>query len=114
MKKTLTCIECPMGCEIAVELEDGKVLSLSGNNCPRGKIYAEAEVVCPKRVLTTTVRAENGEMIPVKTDKPIRKDAIFEVMKKINQITCALPVATGDILVENICDDANLVVSGNF
>ena len=114
MKRTLTCIECPIGCEIEVELEDGKVVSLAGNGCPRGKVYAEAEVVCPKRVVTSTVRAENGEMIPVKTDRPVRKDAIFEVMKKINETTCKMPIALGDILVENICDDANLIVTGNF
>ena len=114
MKRTLTCIECPIGCEIEVELEDGKVVSLMGNGCLRGKAYAEAEVVCPKRVVTSTVRAENGEMIPVKTDKPVRKDAIFEVMKKINETTCKMPVALGDIVVENICDDANLIVTGNF
>lgn len=114
MKKCLTCIECPMGCEITVELENGKVLSVSGNNCPRGKLYAEAEVVCPKRVITSTVRAENGEMIPVKTDKPVRKDAMFLVMQKINSITCKMPVKLGDVLIENVCDDANLIVSGNF
>ena len=114
MKKNLTCIECPIGCEIEVEIEKGVVLSVEGNSCPRGKIYAEAEVVCPKRVVTSTVRAENGEMIPVKTDRPVRKEAIFEVMKKINSATCKMPVALGDILVENICDDANLIVAGNF
>lgn len=114
MKRTLTCIECPIGCEIEVELEEEKVISVKGNNCPRGKVYAEAEVVCPKRVVTSTVRAENGEMIPVKTDRPVRKDAIFEVMAKINATTCKMPVALGDVLVENICDDANLVVAGNF
>ena len=114
MKKTLTCIECPIGCEIEVELVDGKVVSVKGNSCPRGKVYAEAEVVCPKRVVTSTVRAENGEMIPVKTDRPVRKDAIFEGMQKINATTCKMPVALGQVLVENICDDANLVVAGNF
>ena len=114
MKRTLTCIECPLGCEIVVELENGKVGSLTGNGCPRGRVYAEAEVVCPKRVVTSTVRAENGEMIPVKTDRPVRKDAIFEVMRKINATTCKIPVALGDILVENICDDVNLIVTGNF
>ena len=101
MKRTLTCIECPIGCEIEVELENGKVVSLTGNGCPRGKVYAEGEVVCPKRVVTSTVRAENGEMVPVKTDKPVRKNAIFEVMQKINETTCKMPVALGDILVEN-------------
>ena len=112
MVKILTCIECPIGCEIEVTLEEGKVVSLRGNGCPRGKLYAEAEVVCPKRVVTSTVRAEDGEMIPVKTDRPVRKDAIFEVMEKINKTVCKKPVAMGDVLLENICDDANLVVAG--
>lgn len=114
MIKNLTCIECPIGCSIEVTMEEGKVVAVKGNACPRGKLYAEAEVVCPKRVVTSTVRAENGEMIPVKTDRPVRKDAIFEVMKKINATTCKMPVALGQVLVENICDDANLVVAGNF
>lgn len=113
MKKNLTCIECPIGCEIEVELEDGKVMSVKGNTCPRGKMYAENEVICPKRVVTSTVRAENGVMVPVKTDKPIKKSEIFTVMKKINETRCVLPVKIGDILVENISDDANLVVAGN-
>ena len=114
MIKKLTCIECPIGCEVTVTLEEGKVVDVKGNCCPRGKIYAEAEVVCPKRVVTSTVRAENGEIIPVKTDRPVRKEAIFEVMAKINATTCKTPVALGDVLVENICDDANLIVTGNF
>ena len=114
MVKTLTCIECPIGCQIEVTVKNGKVLSVRGNACPRGKAYAEAEVICPKRVVTSSVRAENGEMIPVKTDKPVRKDAIFDVMKKINATVCKMPVALGDVLVENISDDANLIVTGNF
>ena len=114
MKRTLTCIECPIGCQIEVTVGNGKVLSVRGNACPRGKAYAEAEVICPKRVVTSTVRAENGEMIPVKTDKPVRKDAIFDVMKKINATVCKMPVALGDVLVENISDDAILIVKGNF
>ena len=114
MKRDLTCIECPIGCKIEVTLEEGKVVSVRGNRCPRGKVYAEAEVTCPKRIVTSTIRADNGEIIPVKTDRPVRKEAIFEVMKKINATTCKMPVSIGDVLVKNICDDANLIVSGNF
>ena len=113
MINNLTCIECPIGCELEVQVKDNEII-VKGNNCPRGKLYAQAEITCPKRVITSTVRATDGQMIPVKTDKPVRKEMIFEVMSKINAITCALPVAVGDILVENICDDANLVVSGYF
>lgn len=112
-KKILTCIECPIGCEIEVELEDGVVKSVKGHSCPRGKMYAENEIVCPKRVLTSTVRAKNGKMVPVKTDKPIKKSEMFAIMKIINTIRCEGTEKIGDILLENISDDANLVVSGN-
>ena len=113
MKKTLTCIECPIGCTIEVELQENKVLSVQGNGCPRGKLYAENEVVCPKRVVTSTVRAKSGEMVPVKTDALVKKSEIFAVMAKINATTCELPVKIGDILVKNISEEVNLIIAGN-
>ncbi len=109
----LTCIECPIGCNVEVELADNKPICVKGNGCPRGKIYAENEVICPKRVVTSTVRTENGVLVPVKTDKPVKKSEIFDIMKKINQTTCNLPIKIGDIIVENISDDANLIATGN-
>ncbi len=112
-KKELTCIECPVGCTIEVELSEGKVVSVSGNGCPRGKMYAENEVVCPKRVLTSTVKSTSGELIPVKTDRPIEKSRMFEIMNVINGFVCSVPVKIGDVLIENICGDANLVATGN-
>ena len=112
MIKTLNCIECPIGCEITVDLNGDKILSLTGNACPRGKLYAQDEVVCPKRVITSTVRAKDGSLVPVKTDKPVKKSEIFSVMEKINAVVCDMPVTMGQVLVENIEGDANLVVSG--
>ncbi|MBE7067749.1 MAG: DUF1667 domain-containing protein [Clostridiales bacterium] len=114
MKRSLICIECPIGCEIEVETDNGKILSVKGNTCPRGKMYAENEVICPKRVVTSTVRASNGMMVPVKTDKPVKKSEMFTVMEKINKTVCELPVKIGDILLENISEDANLIVAGNI
>ena len=112
MIKTLTCIECPIGCEITVDLNGDKILSLTGNACPRGKLYAQDEVVCPKRVITSTVRAKDGSLVPVKTDKPVKKSEIFSVMEKINAVVCDMPVTMGQVLVANIEGAANLVVSG--
>ena len=43
MIRTLTCIECPVGCEITAETENGEVKSVRGNSCPRGRMYAEFE-----------------------------------------------------------------------
>lgn len=109
----LTCIECPMGCSIEVEVERGKVLSVKGNSCPRGKAYAESEVICPRRVVTSTVRALDGTMIPVKTKQPVKKEEMFEVMKKIATVHPALPVRIGDVLYREIAEGVDLVASGN-
>ncbi len=113
MKSTITCIECPIGCTIEVEVEEGKALSVVGNACPRGKMYAENEVICPKRVLTTTVRMANGKILSVKTDAPVEKAKIFEIMQKINGVRPDGEIRIGDILVENIAAGANLVAADN-
>ena len=97
----LTCVECPMGCKITVKENGGKKEFL-GYSCPRGKLYAENEVVDPKRVVTSTVKTNSGKVIPVKTDRPISKKYIFKVMEEINSIICTLPVNTGDIIKENV------------
>ena len=39
-KIELTCIGCPMGCPLIVTMEDGAVVSVTGNTCPRGDAYA--------------------------------------------------------------------------
>lgn len=111
--QNLTCIECPVGCLMEVCLENGKVVYIKGNGCPRGKMYAENETVCPRRVLTSTVRSKNGKIVPVKTDKPIKKSEIFSVMEKVNQTVCSLPVKIGDIIFENITEDISLIATGN-
>lgn len=109
--KVITCIECPVGCEITVALDGDKVLSVEGNGCPRGKMYASSEVVCPVRVLTTTVKVEGGGVLPVKTDKPVKKDMLFYVMQKINAVTVEKNTKIGDVIVRNIIDDVNLIAT---
>lgn len=109
----LTCVECPVGCRMDVNVERGKAVAVHGNSCPRGKIFAESEVVCPRRVLTTTVRTRDGKIVSVKTDKAVKKEEIFSVMEKINHIVCDTPIKIGDVLCPNITEDINVVATGN-
>lgn len=102
MKRELTCIVCPIGCSLVAEIEDGKVLSVSGNTCPRGKAYAESECIAPMRTITTTVKCLNGEILPVKTAGTIPKEKIFEAMKIINDVHPVLPISVGDVIIENV------------
>lgn len=110
----LTCIECPMGCRVTVTMENGKAVKIDGNGCPRGKLYAENEVICPMRVVTTTVMTDKRVPVSVKTDKPVKKAEMFNVMKKINSAICKTPVKIGDVIIENISDGANVVATSDI
>ncbi len=102
MTKKLTCIVCPLGCSLVAEVENGIVLSVSGNSCPRGKAYAESECVNPQRVVTSTVRCKDGGMLSVKTNRPIPKDKMRECMQIIANATPATPIAVGDIIIKDV------------
>lgn len=102
MKRELTCICCPMGCKITAELNGGQIVSISGNTCKRGEEYAKNECTNPLRTVTSTVMTKNGVPLPVKTDRAIPKDKIFECMKIINGATAVTPVKTGDVIVKDV------------
>ncbi len=110
-EKILTCIECPMGCSIKVLIKDSNVVSVSGNKCEKGKLYAENEVICPKRILTSTVKTSFDKMLAVKTDAPIKKTEIFAVMQKINEVFVNKKVKIGDIIIKNIVEGVNLIAT---
>lgn len=102
MRKNLTCIVCPIGCALSVELEEGKVISVEGNTCPRGRVYAEDECIAPKRTVTTTVRCNSGELLSVKTATPIPKEKVHDAMKIINNANPHLPISLGDVIIEDV------------
>ena len=111
MKRELTCIVCPIGCTLTAEIDDGKVTMVTGNTCPRGKVYAETECISPMRTITTTVRCADGTILPVKTATPIPKDKIFEAMKIINKTTPHLPISIGDVIIEDVFGSKVVAVS---
>ena len=115
MVRDLTCIVCPKGCALKVETEGKEILSISGFACPRGKQYAIDEATHPMRTVTSTARTENGEVIPVKTDRAIPKEAIFDCMKEINAACVKLPAKIGDVIIERVLGtDANVIVTANM
>ena len=115
MKRNLTCIVCPIGCQLSVTLENGVVTEVTGNTCPRGKQYAIDECTNPVRTVTTTARTVNGGVIPVKTDRPIPKELMFDCMKEIDRSVVTLPAEIGDIVIENLLGTgANVIVTANM
>ena len=115
MTRELTCIVCPRGCQLTVTLDEGgKIESISGNLCPRGKTYATDECTNPMRTVTSTVRCEDGEVVSCKTSTTVPKAMIFEVMKEINKATAPCGVKIGDVIIENVLGTgADVVATSN-
>ena len=113
--KELICIVCPKGCHLKVDEE--KDYTVTGNGCLRGAEYGRNELTNPTRVVTSTVRCEGGAhpRCPVKTDRPVPKGMIFEVMAALEGITLTAPVRVGDTVIENVCGTgANVVTARNL
>ncbi|MDD5019967.1 MAG: DUF1667 domain-containing protein [Candidatus Omnitrophica bacterium] len=106
MTKKLTCIQCPKSCSLSVDIENCRVVRVSGNLCPKGEEYAVIEVENPRRVLTATVLAQglSLKMVPVRTDGPIPKVKIKEAAAEIKKIRVARPLSVGDVIVADFLD----------
>ena len=104
--KNLTCINCPMGCSLTVEMDGDEVINVSGNTCNRGDAYARKEVTNPTRIVTSTVKVTGGksDMVSVKTKEDIPKGKIFECIKELQSIQVQAPVYIGDVIAVNIAE----------
>lgn len=83
---------------------DEKKITVHGNRCLRGTVYAENECTDSKRTVTSTVRCTDGSLVLVKTDRPIPKEKIGECMERINEAVAQVPVTIGDVIIEDVFD----------
>lgn len=112
MTRELTCIVCPKGCQITVELDESKrVLSVNGHTCKRGEEYANTECTAPRRTITTTVAVAGGGVVPVKTDKTVPKELMLDCMAVINRARVERGTPLGTVVIENILDTGANVIT---
>ena len=97
---SLICIVCPRGCHL--EVDDNN--NVTGNFCPRGKVYALNEITHPTRTITSTISVEGGKTnrVPSVTSSPIPKENIFDVMDVIHKTKVTAPITNGEVLISNI------------
>lgn len=102
--REMICICCPMGCRLMVDDSDLADVKVSGNTCPRGAKYGKEEVVCPKRMVTSVVRVEGGDvaMLSVKTKDAIEKSKIFDALDALKGVSVNAPVKIGDVVVKDV------------
>ena len=106
--KNLTCIVCPIGCQLEVTIDDaGKPVKVDGNTCKRGEAYAMNEFTDPRRTLTTTVKicgSNADKFLPVRTSSPIPKPKMFEAMTLVNGLCATAPVKVGDVICKDFIE----------
>lgn len=115
-KIELICIGCPVGCNLEVLMEDGKVIEIKGNSCPKGKAYGEKECTNPTRIVTSIIKVKYGKigMVSVKTEEDIPKDKIFQCLQELKGVVVKAPVRIGDVIIENVVDTGvNIVATKN-
>lgn len=102
--KVMNCIMCPMGCEMTVTIEEGKVIAVTGNTCPRGPKYAQDEVTAPKRMLTSTIQVEGGllPLLPVVSATVLPKERILDCAAYLRSVKVQAPIKAGDVVVKDI------------
>lgn len=112
-KRELTCIGCPMGCSVTVEMNGGQIISVTGNTCKIGDTYARKEITHPTRIVTSTVTLEGSDKVrlPVKTAQDIPKSDIFRVMEEINHAHAKAPIAIGDVIIDNVAGTGVSVIA---
>ena len=113
MERNITCIICPRGCAMTVKGEPGN-LTVTGNTCPKGEEYAINECTNPVRTVTAAVRVSNryNTMVSVKTDAPVPKDKMMDVMAALHKVAVEAPAAIGDVVLSDIFG-ANVIVTKN-
>lgn len=79
-------------------------LQVVGNSCHKGQEYAINECTNPVRTVTSTVRVSNREdtMVSVKTEQPVPKGKMMDVMAQLRSITVSAPVKIGDVVLTDV------------
>lgn len=113
-KKHFTCVICPIGCEIDVEVENGSIVSMEGNKCKKSEEFVQQELIEPMRVLTSTARVRGAKwaMVPVRSDKAIPKRLFFQVMRELANIELRAPVKLAQVVIKDVAGTgANIVAT---
>lgn len=99
----LVCIACPIGCRLTVTSRSEDDVEVSGNRCPRGDTYGKEEVLAPRRIVTATVptRSASFPCVPVRTDKPVARGLIPQLLQTLYARTADLPVRQGEALIDD-------------
>ena len=102
--RKVLCIGCPTGCDGEVILENGVVVETRNYTCDIGRALVAEEVIAPKRTVTTTVRVKDGALplLPVVSDRPVPKEAIFDAVEQLRKLTVTAPIQADSVILADV------------
>lgn len=104
--KTLTCIVCPIGCELTVDRRDDGSLAVSGNRCNRGAAYAQEEFTDPRRIITGTCAVDGGTAarVPVRSTDGVPVEKIPAFLVAMYRLRPSAPITVGAVLARDLAE----------
>lgn len=115
-EKKVTCIVCPVGCEITVRGEGGNIGFIEGYTCKRGEEYARNEFLHPVRILTSTAKISGAPepLLPVRSSKPVPKELMLQCVEEIKKLNLTAPIKSHEVLIHNILGTGtDIIASAN-
>jgi len=100
----LTCVLCPVGCELEVARAAAGGLDVKGNQCDKGIPFAEEEVLHPRRNLATSVpiKGTEAKMVSVRLSGPVPREMLFPILAEIAKLRPEAPVCRGQVLIAGV------------
>lgn len=104
MKKSITCIVCPNGCQMKAEYSEATGLQIEGFRCERGAEYGKNEFCRPMRIFTSSVKISgaNRGMLPVRSDRPVPKEKLMDCMKEVRKTSLIAPILERQVIIPDI------------
>ena len=104
MKAVITCVVCPVSCPVEVEYHEHEITGIDRNQCKLALDYVRSELFDPRRLLTTSVEVEGGDMplVSVKTARPVPKHMLLKAAEAVAGIRVRAPVKIGDVIAHDL------------
>lgn len=113
MKGQFTCVVCPTSCVVNAEWNETELLDTDHAQCKLAWDFIRGEIFDPRRMVTSTVRVDDGDLplVSVKTEPPVPKAMVFEVMQQLAHVVLKAPVNIGDIVVADVLGTGSNIVA---
>ena len=100
----LTCVLCPVGCELEVRRDESSDVEVLGNQCDKGIPFAVEEVLHPRRNLATSIPIRNAaaKMVSVRLSGRVPREMIFPILAEIARLRPEAPVRRGQVLIAGV------------